>query len=168
MPKTRLWIILLSCCLFSLALSAQERKPGLWEMTTVMTWQQSPMPPGMPAGANSPFGGGPRTTQICLTQEQIDKYGAPVSESRDCQVINIVKNSSKMHAEMVCTGRMSGRGSLDSSFGDGIHAKGKVHFVGTIELGPQGSKPVEWTSESTSTYKGPNCGTVKPLPTSAK
>ena len=167
MRTTRLWIIL-SCCLFSLALSAQLRKPGLWEMTTLMTWQQSPMPPGMPAGANNPFGGGPRTTQVCLTQAQIDKYGAPVSESRDSQVTNIVKTSTSMKAEMVCTGKMNGKGTLESTFGDGIHAKGKVHFVGTLQAGPQGSRPVEWTSESTSTYKGPDCGNVKPLPMSDK
>ena len=52
-------------CFFALALFAQSnRKPGLWEMTTNMTWQQSPMPPGMTMP-----GGGPHTTQMCLTQE---------------------------------------------------------------------------------------------------
>jgi hypothetical protein len=28
----------------------------------------------------------------------------------------------------------------------------------------QNSRPIEWTSESTSVYKGPDCGSVKPLP----
>jgi len=44
MRKTRVWITL-SCCLFVLAIFAwaqANRKPGLWEMTTNMTWQQSP------------------------------------------------------------------------------------------------------------------------------
>ena len=51
MRKTRVWIIL-SCCLFALAVVALAqaiRKPGLWEMTANMTWQQSPLPPGMNA-----------------------------------------------------------------------------------------------------------------------
>ena len=58
---------------YALALTASaqmNRKPGLWEMTSTMTWQQSPMPPGMqmPAGANNPFGGGAHTSQVCVTQ----------------------------------------------------------------------------------------------------
>jgi len=65
---------------------------------------------------------------------------------------------------MVCTGKMPGTGTMESSWSDGSHAKGKVHFVGTIQLGPNGTKPIEWTSESTSTYKGSDCGNVKPLP----
>ena len=49
MRKTQVWIAM-GCCLFFMALlaSAQaSRKPGLWEMTSTMTWQQSPMPAGM-------------------------------------------------------------------------------------------------------------------------
>ncbi len=87
MSKTRVWITLV-CCLFTVAsvAGAQTRKPGLWETTTTMTFQQSPMPPGMQAPPGSPFGGGPRTTQVCLTQAMIDKYGAPMPTSRgDCQ-----------------------------------------------------------------------------------
>ena len=59
--------IALCCCLAGCSLAAaailaaaQTRKPGLWEMTTEMTWQHSPMPANMPAppNGNSPFGGG--------------------------------------------------------------------------------------------------------------
>ena len=31
-----------------------------------------------------------------------------------------------------------------------------------MQMGPE-SKPVEWTVESTSVYKGPDCGNVKPI-----
>jgi len=47
MRKTRIWITL-CCCVFAFATlaSAQvNRKPGLWEMTTTMKFQQSPLPP---------------------------------------------------------------------------------------------------------------------------
>jgi hypothetical protein len=155
-------LIVLTCCLFSVALSAQARKPGLWEITTNMTFQQSPFPQGMAARPGSPFGG-PHTSQVCITQEQIDKYGAPISEQRDCQVTNISKSATGMRAEMVCTGAMNGKGTLEASFLDGAHTKSKVHFAGTMQAGPQGPKPVEWTSESSSTYKGPDCGSVKPM-----
>ena len=169
MRKTRLWITL-GCCLFAVAVLAwaqAHRKPGLWEMTTNMTWQQSPMPPGMtlPPGAHSPFGGGPKTTQVCLTQAQIDKYGAPMpqSGSNDCQISNIVLHATSMTADWVCTGRMAGKGTLQSSWADPDHAIGKVHFVGNMQMGPQ-TRTIEYTIDSSSVYKGPDCGAVKPQP----
>jgi len=164
MRKTPVWITL-SCCLVALAIVALAqavRKPGLWEMTSTMTYQQSPFPPGMPPSALAAMSA-PRTTQVCLTQAMIDKYGAPVSQNRDCQISNVVMKPTGMTAEMVCTGRMSGHGEMESSWTDGNVAKGKVHFVGTMVSG-QNSMPVEWTVASTSVYKGPDCGSVKPMP----
>jgi hypothetical protein len=141
---------------------AQTRKPGLWELTSTTTWQQSPFPAGT---AGSPAGGGTRTTQVCLTQQQIDKYGAILpSTSAGCRLTNLVKKANGMTADMVCTGTMSGKGSLESSWTDGEHATGKVHFVGSIRVGTN-SKPIEWTAASTSVYKGADCGSVKPYPT---
>jgi hypothetical protein len=164
MRKTPVWITL-SCCLLALAIVALAqavRKPGLWEMTSSMTYQQSPFPPGMPASALAAMSA-PHTVQVCLTQAMIDKYGAPLSQNRDCQITNIMLKPTGMTAEMVCTGRMSGHGDMESSWTDGNVAKGKVHFIGTMQAGPN-SMPVEWTVVSTSVYKGPDCGSVKPMP----
>jgi hypothetical protein len=145
---------------------AQGRKAGLWEITTTMTWQQTPFPAGMtpPGGANSPFAGGPHTSQVCLTQAIIDKYGAPVPQSRaaDCQFANVQKTDHDMTAEMVCTGRMNGKGTVKSAWDDPEHAKGNVHFTGTVQA-RSGTMPVEWTSESTSVFKSADCGDVKPV-----
>jgi hypothetical protein len=166
MRKTRVWITL-SCCLFALAILAwaqSTRKPGLWEMTSNMTWQQSPMPAGMPANPNSPFGGGPHTSDICLTQAMIDKYGAPVPQSHgDCQISNVVLKATSMSADWICSGRMAGKGTFESSWAEPDHAKGRVHFVGVLQMGPN-SKRVEYTIESASVYKGPDCGSVQPMP----
>ena len=68
MRKIAIWITM-GCCFLVVTLAAgaqANRKPGLWEMTSTMTWQQSPMPAGMtmPAGTNSPFGGGAHTMQM--------------------------------------------------------------------------------------------------------
>ncbi|MGO9339949.1 MAG: DUF3617 domain-containing protein [Terracidiphilus sp.] len=168
MRKTRIYIAL-GCCFLAMAIFAwaqANRKPGLWEMTSTMTWQQSPMPPGMtmPPGANSPFGGGPRTTQVCLTQAMIDKYGAPMPSSRNgqCQISNVSLKPTSMSADWICTGMMTGKGSLESSWSDPDHAIGKVHFVGTMQMGPN-SRPIEYTMESSSVYKGPDCGSVQPM-----
>ncbi len=169
MHRTRVWITL-GCCFFVTAIfaNAQTRKAGLWEVTTTMTWQQSPFPAGMSGGANSPFGGGPRTTQVCVTQEQIDKYGTPFSQTRgDCQVTNVVKRADGMSATMACTGTMSGNGTMEASWTDDDHSTSKVHFSGSMQAGPN-PKPVEWTSDSTSVFKSADCGNVKPFVMPAK
>ena len=141
MRKTRVSIIM-GCCLFAmcfLASAQANRKPGLWEMTATMAWQQSPMPAGMkmPPGMNSPFGGCPHTTQVCLTQAMIDKYGAPMPQSRngECQISNVVLKPTSMTADWVCRGRMAGKGTLESSWTDPNHAIGKVHFTGIMQMG---------------------------------
>jgi hypothetical protein len=167
MRKTRVWITM-ACCLFSFAFFAWgqvQRKPGLWEMTTTMTFQQSPMPPGAQAPAGSPFAGGPHTKQVCLTQAMIDKYGAPMPQADrgGCQITNVALKATSMTANMVCTGRTNGTGTVESDWSEPDHAKGKVHFTGSMQMGPN-TRPIEWTSESVSVYKGPDCGSVPPLP----
>ncbi|HUV70825.1 MAG TPA: DUF3617 family protein [Terracidiphilus sp.] len=168
MRKTQLSLAI-ACCFFFAAQCAQaqmNRKPGLWQMVSTMTWQQSPMPPGMtmPPGASSPFGGGAHTSQVCVTQAEIDKYGAPVPKSQgECQVSNIHLNANSMSADWICTGRMAGKGTVESTWTDADHATTNVHFTGNMEMGPQ-SHPVEFTIQALSTYKGPDCGNVKPAP----
>jgi hypothetical protein len=162
MRKNRTWITL-GGCFFAMVVfvCAQNRKPGLWELTTTQTWQQSPSAAAMP--------GGTHTTLVCLTQQQIDKYGAivPQTHGRSCEVTNIVKKGDGMTADMVCTGTMSGKGTLESHLIDNDHAKGKVHFVGSIQAGPK-AMPVEWTIQSSSVFKSADCGDVKPIVTPDK
>jgi hypothetical protein len=164
MRSTRIWVLLCCCLVAVLALAQAVRKPGLWEITSTTTWQQSPLPPNMQAPPNSPFNGAPRTTQVCLTQAMIDKYGAPMPQSRgDCQISNVKMTANSMSADWICSGQMSGKGAMESHWTEDGHATGKLHFVGTMQMGPR-SAPIEWTSNSTSVYKGADCGSVQPLP----
>jgi hypothetical protein len=163
-PRT---LLVSSLCLVLLAALAwsQNRKAGLWEITSTMTWQQSPFPAGMMGqmGGHTPFGGGPHTTQICVTQEQIDKYGTvPPQTHGDCQMTNIVKKTNSMTADIVCTGHNSGKGTIAASWTDDEHSTSKMHFLGTMDMG-QESRPIEWTVDSSSVYKGADCGNVKPF-----
>ena len=147
--------MVLGCCFLGIGMTAQaqSRKAGLWEVTSNMTWQQSPFPAGMSAGPNSPFGGGAHTNAVCITQEQIDKYGAPPPQTRgDCQVSNFNKQANGVSADMTCTGSMSGKGTFSASWTDEEHSTSKVHFTGTMQAGPS-PKPVEWTVDSTSVFK---------------
>jgi hypothetical protein len=66
-------------------------------------------------------------------------------------------------ADWICTGQMSGKGTYEASWTDDSHSRSKVHFTGTMQMGPR-STPVEFTMESTAAYVGSDCGSVKPPP----
>jgi Protein of unknown function (DUF3617) len=161
MRKTRVWITVGFCFFFMATFAAAQanRKPGLWEMTSTMTWQQSPMPGGMTMP-----GGGAHTTQVCITQDMIDKYGAPVPQSRNnqCQVANVQMKPGGMTADWICTGPMAGKGTVEGSWTDSDHSTSKVHFLGSMQMGPNAT-PIEYTISATSAYKGSDCGSVKPI-----
>ena len=155
-------IVLPTALLASAALLAwaQSRKPGLWEVNSTMTWQQSPMPGGGPMpGA---FGGGPHTTQVCITQAQIDKFGTAMPQTRaGCTISNVEKTDHSMSADMTCAAPMNGKGTIQSTWDDPDHSKSKVHFAGSL---PGASpRPIEWTIDSTATFKSADCGSVKPI-----
>lgn len=160
MLKTR-FVIMVAVCLLTTAIYvwAETRKAGLWETTTAMTWQQSPLP----GGISPPGNGEPHTAQVCVTQQQLDKYGAIVPQIPGCEITNVVVKAHSMTADMVCTGKMGGKGTLESSWNDDSHATGSIHFAGSIQLGTD-TKPIEWTIHSSSVFKSADCGSVKPTP----
>lgn len=138
---------------------AQTPKAGLYEVTNRMTWQQSAFPDGM---QEKPGSDAPHTAQTCVTQSQIDKYNGPKPQANGgCQITNIQKRQHGMTAEMTCTGSMKGKGTVETIWTDSRHSKSKVHFTGEMQIGPN-SKAVEWSVDSESSYKGPDCGSVKP------
>jgi hypothetical protein len=57
---------------------------------------------------------------------------------------------------------MAGSGTVAATWVDAGDAQTTVHFTGSMQMGPR-SAPVEWTMKSNSTYKGPDCGSVKPM-----
>src|SRR5208283_4960029 len=93
-------------------------KPGLWEVTTQMTIAGMPQMPQMPQGVQSPFA--PHTSQICVTQAMVDKYGGPMSNPPrgDCQTTNVVMRPDGMTAEISCTGQMTAKGTVTATFTD--------------------------------------------------
>jgi hypothetical protein len=151
-------LCLLSCLLsFALITRAQDRKPGLYDMTIVTTTV-------LPSASTYP----PHTMQYCLTQAMVDKYGAMVPDTpiRACQLANVVKKSGGMTADLVCSGAINGNGKIEVNWFDSEHAKGNIHFSGTIRPG-QNEIKIEWNAASNSVYKSPDCGAIKPPPTPA-
>jgi hypothetical protein len=149
----------LGCCFFALAAVAMapDRKAGLWDLTTTMTWQQAPVAQ-MPASA-------PHTVPVCFTQQMMDKYGAIMPTTPGCQITDVVVKSGSMSAKMACSSAaMTGSGTVESSWPDEEHASGSIHFVGTMTMGQAGTKPIEWTSHSTAVFKSSDCGSVPVYP----
>jgi len=173
MRKTRLWMTM-GCCLFAVSAISQAQsmqKAGLWESTTTTSFGGSQMPqmPQMPPGMQMPGGGGgmmggPRTTQVCVTQAMIDKYGAPFSKPQrgDCTVSNVSLKPGGMTANISCTGQMNATGTVEATFPAPGTAETKIHLSGTMQMGPN-SRPMEITMQQKSVYKGPDCGSVQPM-----
>jgi len=173
MNKTRAWTMV-GCCLIALAAlawSQSQRKAGLWEVTSQMNMAGAPQMPQMPPGVQlppgmsmpaSPFA--PHTTEVCVTQAMIDKYGSPYSNppNGSCKVTNISMRPDGMSATVTCTGQMNATGTVETTFVDANTTKTNMHITGTMQMGPN-SRPIDMTMQSTSTYKGPDCGSVKPM-----
>jgi hypothetical protein len=145
------------CVPFALLLAAtcgaaQEPKPGVYEVTLVTTTV-------LPTAQVHP----PRTFQACLTQDMIDKYNAIVPEqlSNVCQLVNVVKNSATMSADIVCSGRITGKGNVAINWADSEHAKGSIHLNATIHPGQNDIK-LEWSSTTTYVYKASDCSALEP------
>jgi hypothetical protein len=119
----------------------------------------------MPPGASSPYGEGPHTTQLCLTQAMIDKYGAPLPQGRNnqCQITDVHKKPGSMIANWICNGMIPGKAYIESYWTDSYHATTKVHFLGSTQVG-SGRSTVEYTIVASSVYKSPDCGALKPQP----
>ena len=136
------------------------RRPGLWEITTTMTWQQSPFAPGTVSGIGE---GGRHVKQVCLTQEMIDKDGALLPQSHgECRIENKVMRLGGITANWVCSGKINGTGAIETNWSDLEHATGKLHFTGTFQGGAQ-TFPIEWTTDSSSVFKSDSCGNVRPM-----
>jgi hypothetical protein len=152
MNKTQFWLIL-GCCIIAFAAQAQSqsRKPGLWEVTSQMSMSGGPANmPQMP----------PRTSQVCVTQAMIDKYGGPYSNppQSQCQITNMSVTATGMSADLTCSGRGSMSGTVKTTFVDSNTTKTTVQMTMTM-----GSNTMNMTMESTAMYKGPDCGSVQPL-----
>jgi hypothetical protein len=149
---SRKWIgMVMGCCLIVAAASAHgQRKAGLWEVTSQMSMSGMPNMPAM----------GSHTQQVCVTQAMVDKYGGPYSnpQNAQCQVTNVSLTTSGMTANLACTGRTNMTGTIQTTFVDANTAK----MVVNLNMAMNG-QTMTMTMNSTSTYKGPDCGSVQPL-----
>jgi hypothetical protein len=147
-----------------LALAAHG-KAGLWNVTTTMTMANMPqIPPEVAAmmksrGMKMP-GVDPITTQICMTQADVDADIPPRTSDREesCQTHVVSQTSSSMEADMVCTGQMQGSGHIQVSYSGAEHYAGSYSFKGSME-----GHPNQMTSSFRGDWVKADCGSVKPF-----
>jgi hypothetical protein len=152
MNKARVWMTLGLCVIaFAAQAKSQKGKAGLWEITSSMSMSGMPNMPSM----------GSHTMQVCVTQAMVDKYGGPYSNPQNgqCQTSNVVVTATGMTANVTCTGRTNMTGTVQTTFVDANTTKTTMQ----MSMSTPNGQSMTMTTQSTSTYKGPDCGSVKPL-----
>jgi hypothetical protein len=169
---SRFWISL-GYCLYAMAIvsSAQNRKAGLWEVSSNTKIQQQGDAPGnfSANSSGSQSTAGPNGFPQCYTRELIDNYGVVLPPSlRDCELTNIVKSDNRFNADMTCKGVYNGRGSIESTWTDEDHVVGKVRFVAKTKESTN-ALAMHWTQEVSAVFKNSDCGNIRPrkIPTAA-
>jgi hypothetical protein len=159
-------LIAASLVLVPAAAFAAHGRVGLWTITSTMQMSNAPqIPPEALAMMKArhlpiPNSGEPFTTQMCMTQEQVNADKPPAmnnrNESCDTKVLN--QSPALMEAEITCHGRMTGVGHLKISWRGSDHYEGMYNFKGTMQGHPQ-----EMTTHYTGDFVKTDCGSVKPF-----
>jgi len=169
--------IILACSLTTLPLlahaDAKTRKPGLWEVTTTMKFDEGgpQIPPQQleqmkAMGIKIPgMGGDPIVMKQCLTQEQAEKEQAPhaTDNKSGCKTSDFKRSGGKFSAKMTCDGNMKGEGEMEGSYSSAGDAyQGTWKFAGT-ETGHGKPHDVKMSSQYSGKWLGADCGDVKPF-----
>jgi hypothetical protein len=136
----------------------------LWEVSAVTRIQKPGNSVGVFSHTDSEISspGNSGGFPACYTQEIIDNYGILLPPSlRDCQFSHAVKTPMSFSADMTCTGRSNGKGSVSTTWTDGDHATSVIHFVASQKRGTD-TISMGWTQEATAVFKCSDCGNVKP------
>jgi hypothetical protein len=145
---------------------AAHGRAGLWNISTTMEMANMPqMPPEAMAmmksrGIQIPGMGKPFTSQMCMTQDEVnaDKMPAMKNREENCTTKVLNQTSSSVTAETTCHGRMDGVGRTQMSWRGNEHYQGTYSFKGNME-----GRPQEMTSHYTGDFVKADCGAVKPF-----
>ncbi|HEY0266794.1 MAG TPA: DUF3617 domain-containing protein [Rhizomicrobium sp.] len=142
-------------------------KPGLWTITTTMHMANMPqIPPEALAamkarGMKMPGMGEPTTTQMCMTQEEVNTDPAARMQAQhevNCTPHVVNQTATSATTDIVCHGTMEGTGRSEISWrGDG-HYEGNYEFKGTMH-----GQPNQISTHYTGDFVKTDCGAVKPF-----
>jgi Protein of unknown function (DUF3617) len=157
-------LIAASLLLVPAAALAAHGRAGLWTVTSSMQMANMPqIPPeamAMMKERHMPIPGEPMTTQICMTQDQVNADKPPAmsnrDESCDTKVLNL--SPAMMEAQVTCHGHMEGVGHVKVSWRGNEHYEGTYNFKGTME-----GRPQEMSSHYSGDFVKSDCGSVRPF-----
>jgi hypothetical protein len=149
------------------AISAARIQPGLWRISTTLDMGQA-MPQLTPQeiaqmramGVQLPAPGQPMISEVCVTAAQAALDTPPNLERTQsgCAAQNVKNAGNKVSSDIVCTGRIQGKGVMETTYSGMTHYQGTYNFNGTAEGRPQSVK-----SAFSANFVSANCGSVKPL-----
>jgi hypothetical protein len=144
---------------------AAHGKAGLWTVTTTMA-NAPPIPPEALAQMKAhnvpiPTPGQPFTSQMCMTEQQVQQDVPPAMNNRDeqCSTKLLSQSPSAISAETTCHGRMDGVGRIDVNWRGNEHYEGTNSFKGTME-----GRPHEMSMRFSGDFVKADCGSVRPYP----
>ena len=143
---------------------AAHGKAGLWNVATTMNMAVT-LPPAVlakmkAAGAKMPDAH-TVTSQVCMTQADVDAAIPPTLDNRDmhCATHVTSQSTSAMTADLVCRdGAMAGTGHTQIAYRGAEHFAGSYSFSGKMQ-----GRPVSTSSTFRGDWVGADCGAVKPL-----
>jgi hypothetical protein len=147
------------------AAMAAHGRAGLWTVTSTMSMPDMPQIPPQALEAMKargiPLPGQPFTTQMCMTQEQVNADKPPPTHNADvsCDTKLLSSSPSAMHSQIVCKGRVNGTGDMQISWRGTDHYESTYSFQGTAE----GGRPQNMTQHATGDFVKADCGSVKPM-----
>ena len=157
-------LIAASVVLLPAAAFAAHGKAGLWNVTSSMEMANMPqMPPEAMAmmksrGMKMPGMGQPMTTQICMTQEQVNGDVPPLhNREESCTTKLLSQTATSMKSQVTCHGHMEGVGQAEMTWRGNEHYEGTYSFKGTME-----GRPQSISTRYTGDFVKPDCGAVKP------
>ena len=144
---------------------AAHGKPGLWTVTSTMHMATPlPMSPDMaamkkPGMKNMPMMDQPFTSQMCMTQEEVEADKPPrlTSSQIDCDTKVLSQSVSAMKSETVCHGVMEGVGHSQIAWTGNEHYTGNTSFKGSMH-----GRPNAMSTSFKGDWVKADCGSVKP------
>ena len=156
--------------------SAQNLKPGLWEVQHKMKGnpemerqleearkQMAAMPPeqrkqmeAMMAGRGVQTGAGGQSVRMCLTREMVERNEIPAQQG-DCRITNQQRTGSTLKVTFTCTNPPSSGDSqmtINSPESYAIRTTATSSIDGRVE---------KMSVEGTGKWLGADCGSVKPM-----
>lgn len=146
------------------AAMAAHGRAGLWSVTSTMQMENMPqMPPEameMMKARHMPMPGQPFTTQMCMTQEQVNADKPPAYSNREesCDTKVLSQSAGAMHTQVTCHGRVEGVGDMQISWRGTDHYEGTYSFKGTAE-----GRPQNMTTHYSGDFVKADCGSVRPM-----